>query len=806
MVIRFLEVLGVPHSEGVVDSIERVDASEGVVGSAVETLQSEYGTRAVAVYMLTLMLFGAPAGKKGRARLQELERARAVEGDPETRVPDSAAAALVEPREEEHEEDEAQQEDPTRQQSFTTLDRLLILSAVDSAQQIKGALSPDELDDVVDELVKLNGRRHQSYFHAGFRDVLFDKPVAEELSAENQSRLQWYWTGAVQGWARRERWDRIVAEYRENAVLRDLGSGSNAASGAAVRHVAEALRREGETAEIARFVKVPALLRQPSLFEQLLDDATELLGKGDAASALPIFELLTETRKELEEIGVPPTERVLLDAHRRMAHCLRQLHQHARAQKLLTDLLEQDPDRNIRAMLHADLGLIHGGFDGLQDVVLPVRRDALDGVLDRLVKGVEHFRDSVDIEARYSAHGHYCLGVLAFGRAVADHAFEDAERHLESARIHFSEAGDSYPRSLVEHANLYFGMAKAQQLSSDKLAHAADVITASLRSGARMPDYLIEPTIEALELEGQQRDLRNVTEAIIETGGSDALDRLAACDAALDHCPALADALGTRAGASGRTAIGRAADLRLALRGFVGREDWQATGEALDGLEGLARDDVAVPEFLELLEDWRRFDPVWEREDADIARARCYEDRGEFYEATRVLEALFYRLASPERPARLSDAAGVLKRIQGYGIDPNHYSGMANRYKALADELAEETFAAEPRLAAPLRVLVVGGAELQARAEDAVHRKLTESHPNIRAHFVRTGWSGNWRRPFSEIEGEMRRHDALVIMRFMRTHLGRQIRRTWDGPWRSCWGGGPGAIAEAVSRVAAAAR
>ena len=128
------------------------------------------------------------------------------------------------------------------------------------------------------------------------------------------------------------------------------------------------------------------------------------------------------------------------------------------------------------------------------------------------------------------------------------------------ARVHFSEAADSYSRNLVEHANLYFGIAKALQLSSNKLAHAADVMTKSLASGARMPTYLIEQTIEALGLAEEKRDLRRVTEAIIETGGDQALDELATSDAALEHCPSLADKLGMRAEADGRAAVDRAAD------------------------------------------------------------------------------------------------------------------------------------------------------------------------------------------------------------------------------------------------------
>lgn len=84
--------------------------------------------------------------------------------------------------------------------------------------------------------------------------------------------------------------------------------------------------------------------------------------------------------------------------------------------------------------------------------------------------------------------------------------------------------------------------------------------------------------------------------------------------------------------------------------------------------------------------------------------------------------------------------------------------------------------------------------------------RLAEEQPSVRLEFIQTGWSGNWSRTLSRIEREMSSHDALVIIRFMRTHLGREKRRGWNGPWRSCWAGSAGAIVEAVSRVAAVAR
>lgn len=804
MVIAFLEGLGVSHDQGMVESLAVVDAEKGVVRSATREIVEEFGLQAAAVYLLTLRFFGAPAGDSGRVWLQELLERPGAEAAVET---DESAATGEEADDGHAEGDPVEQDDPARQPSFTTLDRLLILAAVDTAQGIEGALNEDQLDDVVDELVKLNASRHQSYFHAGFRDVLFDKPVGEELPAANQSRLHWYWTGAVQGWARRERWDRIVREYATNPVIGELGSGSTEASVAAVRHIAEALRQEGQTTAIAQLVKVPALVQQPRLFKLLLDAATELLAMGDAAKALPLFELLMKTRRELEERGVSPAERVLLDAHRRMAHCLRHLHQHRRAQSLLGDLLKHDPDPNIHAMVHADLGLLAGGFDALEEVVLPLRHDELADFVNRLAQGVEHFRASVDIETAYSAHGHYCLGVVALGRAVDDHKFADAERHLQSARIRFSETADSYSDSLVEHANLYFGIAKAQQLSSNKLAHSADVMTRSMASGARMPDYLIEPTIEALALAEDKEDLHGVVSAIIDTQGGRVLDELGRCESALDHCPSLCHALTARAQSTGRTSSAQAADLRSALRGFQRQGNPEAAARALDGLDKLAQDGVGVAEFLDLLEVRSRYEPAWDWDDATIARARCLEARGKYLDAVHALQELFHRLATQEGEAGLDDAAGVLDRIRGYGIDPSSYSNLTDRYNALAAQESEAVASVDGRSPRPIRVLVVGGGEQQARAEDMVREKLRDTDPHVRVTFIQTGWSENWRRKFSEIEGAMADHDALVIMRFMRTHLGRRIREKWTGgPWRSCWGGGHGAIVAAVTRAAAVVR
>ena len=183
-----------------------------------------------------------------------------------------------------------EQDDPTRQPSFTTLDGLLILAAVNTAQGIEGALDEDQLDDVVDELVKLNASRHQSYFHAGYPG----RALRQSRSARNcrqriKSRLRWYWTGAVQGWARRERWDCIVREHATNPVIKELGNGTNGAVGgrSATYRRGAPPRRPNDRAPAVRRRCEPWLRKTRHSSSCCSMPLPSYLAKGDAAKALP---------------------------------------------------------------------------------------------------------------------------------------------------------------------------------------------------------------------------------------------------------------------------------------------------------------------------------------------------------------------------------------------------------------------------------------------------------------------------------------------------------------------------------------
>jgi len=855
MVRAFLDSLGIPHDDGEVESFESMDASQEALAGVAAKVADEYGDRAVAIYLLALWEAGAPLGEKSCAWLRDRWGLSDVEGGTEsveaahrsaakiaaetsdaTDVPQRQAAGPPgrESRAEDYpgdvsltpskgimevaSADEAEREgaparrhlkSSSRPASLTILDRLVERALEDCAQETRGALSEDELDALIEEFVRLNGTRHESYFHAGYRDALFARSADASLSVKHPARLEWYWTGAVKAWAVREHWDRIVREYDDNPFVRELMTGSSQASAFAVLPIAKALHGTGRAAEIGRSLTDHALILEPRLFDPLLSAATDLLREGDAAHARHIFDLLVRVGEQLKDTGSAPEQRVLFDARRRFAHSLRALRERERAERILKGLLAADPDQNARAMVHADLGLMAGGFDALEEVALPTGQTAVESVRERLAMGEDHFRQSVGEGTDGSAHGHYCLGVLALARGKDDDA---ADRHLVAAHLRFSKRVRSYG-NLVPRSSLYAAIAKARQLQPDKLVHAARVIVDALASGARFPIHLVRETVEAFDLAEDKENLRRVSEAVIEAADGLVLDELAECGPALRHCPLLAEKLHSRARDSGRPADLRAADLRAAVRGHMHARSQERAGDALDELEQLALKGVAVPEFQELLKDPAGYDPAWSREDSAVARARSYEALGEFEAATGILRELFHQRASQDTEDGLHDAAGILARISGYGIDASFYQEMRDRHRALVRQLGGARAVGAESAVGPsrrrhVRILVAGGAEEAARLEAPVREALRERDPRIYITFVRTGWGSNWRRALPELERHATDHHGLVILRFVRTNFGRHVRQLWpnDRPWRFCWGGGRGAIIETVETVAALVR
>lgn len=659
------------------------------------------------------------------------------------------------------------------------------------------------LHKAVNEFVN-NEMRDQPHYRAGYGDGFFDRPTAE-LPADNASQRRWYWTGAILGWAQKERWQRIVQALDEHEIVRDLGDGADHASRDAGLQIAKALWKTNRTAELATFVH-KALAQMPDVFQLLLDAGTQslrTLRSDEADVARQVFALLmdciaTGAAREVpsDVLEMEPTVR------RRMAHCLRLLDEHRRAEELLQGLLEERPSADVEAMVHADLGLLKGHFLLLDEVRIPSEREARQNTVERLSAGKSDFRRSAAIEnGTYAAHGDYCLGALALADdAAGETRYETAHRHLDRARAHFRSAHANYPPSLVAQADLYLGIAKAQLLTAADIEHASRLIAEGLGNGAQMPTHLIQPTVDALA--NSKSAIEEVARWMLEIRSDEALDALAQ-STPRPELALVAKRLHERAHLPRQSQANKAKDLRRALAWFLTLDD-KRSSDVLDELEELAASGVAVDEFIKLLSDPSGYDPVWNNDDAATAIARCHEARGDYANALASLQPIFHRHMFDKE---LDDARALLEWVRTLGLDPDAYRDMEYRYSAATEQSTERasTQSGDKQVA----VLVVGGDESHAKSEVDVAKQVRDLDAAVSVDFIAIDWTSNWKKTLEDVRRRLPNVDAVVLMRFMRTTFGQHVRKLCskhDIPWRFCYGGGRGARASVVLKAAEAVR
>lgn len=106
--------------------------------------------------------------------------------------------------------------------------------------------------------------------------------------------------------------------------------------------------------------------------------------------------------------------------------------------------------------------------------------------------------------------------------------------------------------------------------------------------------------------------------------------------------------------------------------------------------------------------------------------------------------------------------------------------------------------------AGPLRVIYVGGNEVQQRYEPDIKAELALEYPNLAVEFVYPGWSSNWASVAEGIKSRLSGFDGLVLSYFVRTIFGRTIRKmcTDSCPWWAAPGHGKASIKRGILAAA----
>ncbi len=806
----YLDELGVPHDDGVIPEDHQAVVEAEEARQAAEGLLARFPPDDVIVYLVTLVLT-QPHLAPGLSAWLHVSRGALAPAEGPEETPGASVAEGTDPDTPEpelvREARRAVPEEGTAPgEPFSALDRTLIRAAVDSVQGVVGAPEPATMEDMVQEVLELNSARHSSYFHRGFLDALTDQAYREGFPAENVQRRSWYLVGWLSGLARQGRSDDIVAVMDDDPDARALQNPRAEWAALALPLLFRALCRAGREPEGAQLLSPEYLLHHnPTLLPELLHHGTRLLRDNHAEKARPLFQRLGEVVEGLEAHGEPVTEGFFLEIRRRRAHCYRQLGEAERARELLERLLEEERDADIQAMVLADLGLLDAGFRSLAEVRLWRSESERADHLDALERGRVRFEAAADTHSRFAAHGRWPLAV----RAMALEEWERARELLSSVASSFMERPDRYgDQRLLARVKVAAGIAEAMVMDYTRLVRARDLLEAGLEEGARIPRPLLPSVLAALE--AHEEDLAGtVLTRVLEVEGPEVLDELGGSEA-VRRTPAVATHLLDHAADPEVKAVARARALRRALPILLSEHPprRERARKALDELEGLAREGVGWEAFVELLSDPEQVDLAWSREDAAWARIAILKARESYQEAVQALrERLAEVLASPGWAAE-EEAEAIVARARSYGLDPEWTRELEDRFAAWQREFGEDEQATLPPTHPhqPHRILIVGGDERQHGLRDRVLARLEADGAHVRLEHIPTGWSGNWSHTLDRAVAAAERHDAVVLLRYMRTEFGRSLRAALDCPWVSCPGVGTLQVARMVRKAAGFAR
>ena len=698
-------------------------------------------------------------------------------------------------------------------EEFTQVDRVAIDQIMATLAGEDRALGEDELVDFIEGLLALDASRGRSYFHLGLLDSLMPGRVPDwERPELNDRRRAWYLAGLLAGGVRRrdaEAVRRLLDERRGDfdRAVSEPGTAGTAMARTATLYLAE----------IGRLGEAVALVRsQPeacgaSLCIRLLELASEWLREGDTARAKPLLTALWESRGALDIRDDAVRGHFLARLRRKLGQALQAEGRMTEARRLFEELQREGAGG---PELLADIGFTEAGIRAIGGLRIEGDAERLRSLKEALERGREWFERAVSVGGDSAVNAHFALAVLEYlgwMSASRDQASRDALRkkaldHSRAALAGMIGSGrsEAYDRTGVA-GQCRFVLA-ATRLGSleprEVRAAISDWMAIDANAGA-FPAAHLKAIFENAQLVDEQAAVR-IAETIWRMRGAEALEILGV-DEWVAGSTVVREALRELARDESRPRRVRFEIWEKLVPIAIRAGTVAVAEEGLDTMEGLAAKESELAErFAAWLEDGRKYDPAWDEASALGARAQALYRLGRDAEAHQVMARLFFAL----REGRPQEAAAVREMLRVAGAHEDLLAtlvlpevGDRQEGDQSEDRDLEERLAAGERV----RVLFVGGNEIQARYDDWVAQKIEETWPGVSVRFEHTGWGSDIGREFERLRRIARRCDAVVLMVMMRTTLGQKLRAALNDPprpWIACTGTGRDMVLRSVREAA----
>jgi hypothetical protein len=482
---------------------------------------------------------------------------------------------------------------------------------------------------------------------------------------------------------------------------------------------------------------------------------------------------------------------------RRTAHCLRLKGQFGSATGTLESLLK-NPAAPERSAMRTDIAIMSAGFRGLMDIAVPEKD------VNSFITKLERIRlqlESALLENGSQFHAQYCLGVLLVANQKDPKTAADL---LEPSVSNIVRQGRVYDfGGLLSRSQFYLALSLGETLNPSNMSRSLDLFTKAIEAGFVPPSHLLKRYLEALLLASSEAACAAAELAVrhLKTGKA-VLDSLVESDVAADSEPVLNTLLEWACNES-RPGKQRYSDLERILGHAIRGQKLKVAEKALDAMESLARSGMCSRRFVELLANPEMYDPAWSAADAAWAAVAMHEILGNYRDAAASLRTQFHACLGSSEHGSIIEATDILERIRSYGLASDELGDMENRLKAVLNREPEINEHASAGI--PVCITVVGGDEMQARYDEPLREVFRNGTGKIELNFRHTNWSSNHGEQLEQMRPLLNRSDAVVVLRRIRTNLGRNVRRQ-SPVWIGCAGDSKSSIELAIRKAVGVAR
>ncbi len=799
MLSDFLNASGIPQENGfVVDDDDRPDPSPSQFEAGIASVMARHNAREVGLYLGYLVLCG---GKFFSALPLALD-AKAVCIVDLLKLEQPAVAPVIVPPAE-----PVAPAIPEDSDAFTTLDNWLIRAAVASAFGESGALTPDQVKDLVEEVVELNAQRQHTLFHRGFLHTLFNKPLTVHFPGENEVRRLWYFTGAVFGLLRyKHKHEQVLRLLRENPDLTGqlCENWKERCGSMLLPQIHPILWEAKEFGMLQRWVKGQIVRLKPehraNRLMQIHYDAASLVRRGQWAEAKGVLDFLDDFVRTANGLPSSFPDWFLPANDRKRAQVLQLKGDFRGAEALLRPLSEGGVIKDAGKVL-CDRALITAGFRSLM-AVLPGKEEQNGwAMIVALKEKARHLlEEAVCKHPDSGANAHFCLGLIALqtdaaSPIAADHFGSALDGMLKEERV-YSEGG------LIQWTRFLLGLALLEKTETADLQHARDYIEQSIQAPIVFPLWLWSRAMQASALFNDKTLGQQIAEHLLRNRGSDAY-RVIWDSGLVVSVGSLRKTYLTWMEDASLPLHEKWESLNAMLPAALIEDDASQAEDILDAMEGMAtKGGDYRAKFLELLENDRNYSPAWELEDATHCRIKFHELEGNLADAAALLRSRFFALWAARDSISIQEAAAVLERMQ----ELRHDDADIRQLRVVLSQIEPQAAHDECPLKAGalVRVLYVGGNETQIAYEADIRLELARLYPGLKVEFYYPGWKSNWNVHLDRVRPKISQSNAVVLSRMVRTQFGRKVRAACNAgtPWFPCTGKGKQSLKRSIESAA----